>query len=316
MTPSSSRLSLSTPSPAPSSVDDEELLGDEEMLQYIKRQQQKKLAHGATQEELDALLRFPERLPPTLPQSPSGTFIIYVILPATYSVKAVLKSSQRQHLSDYERQEILDYPSVYYIGTGSEKKLAHPERTTNNYGYDDDRGDYLIVDRDHLGYRYEVMDSLGKGSFGQVLSCRDHATGESVAIKIIRNKKRFHHQALIEIKILDNLRQWVRILIIFFNHNHTNLGFQDPEEKHHVIKMTEHFYFRNHLCIAMELLSINLYELIKANGFVGFTTALIRRFTSQMLLSLTLMRHHRIVHCDLKPEVIENCIIVRWVLTL
>jgi len=67
--------------------------------------------------------------------------------------------------------------------------------------------------------------------------------------------------------------------------------------------MTEHFYFRNHLCIAMELLSINLYELIKANGFVGFTTALIRRFTSQMLLSLSLMRHHRIVHCDLKPEV-------------
>jgi Protein kinase domain len=218
-------------------------------------------------------------------------------------LEAVLKSSQRQHLSDYERQEILDYPSVYYIGTGSEKKLAHPERTTNNYGYDDDRGDYLIVDRDHLGYRYEVMDSLGKGSFGQVLSCRDHATGESVAIKIIRNKKRFHHQALIEIKILDNLRQWVRILIIIFNH--TYLGFQDPEEKHHVIKMTEHFYFRNHLCIAMELLSINLYELIKANGFVGFTTALIRRFTSQMLLSLTLMRHHRIVHCDLKPEVIK-----------
>ena len=68
--------------------------------------------------------------------------------------------------------------------------------------------------------------------------------------------------------------------------------------------MTEHFYFRNHLCIAMELLSINLYELIKANGFVGFTTALIRRFTSQMLMSLILMRHHRIVHCDLKPEVI------------
>ena len=88
-----------------------------------------------------------------------------------------------------------------------------------------------------------------------------------------------------------------------------NLGFssshfsQDPEERHHVIKMTEHFYFRNHLCIAMELLSINLYELIKANGFQGFSTTLIRRFTSQMLLSLSLMRHHRIVHCDLKPEV-------------
>jgi serine/threonine protein kinase len=72
--------------------------------------------------------------------------------------------------------------------------------------------------------------------------------------------------------------------------------------------MTEHFYFRNHLCIAMELLSINLYELIKANGFVGFTTALIRRFTSQMLLSLSLMRHHRVVHCDLKPEASISCL--------
>lgn len=55
----------------------------------------------------------------------------------------------------------------------------------------------------------------------------------------------------------------------------------------------------------MELMSINLYELIKANGFVGFTTSLIRRFTTQMLMSLVLMRHHRIVHCDLKPEVIR-----------
>ena len=80
--------------------------------------------------------------------------------------------------------------------------------------------------------------------------------------------------------------------------------------------MTEHFYFRNHLCIAMELLSINLYELIKANGFVGFTTALIRRFTSQMLMSLTLMRHHRIVHCDLKPEVFIFEIVLRYLLIL
>lgn len=67
--------------------------------------------------------------------------------------------------------------------------------------------------------------------------------------------------------------------------------------------MTEHFYFRDHLCIAMELLSMNLYELIKANQFAGFSTVLIRRFTTQMLSSLVLMRHHRVVHCDLKPEV-------------
>jgi dual specificity tyrosine-phosphorylation-regulated kinase 2/3/4 len=267
-TPASSRQSLSTPSPVPSTIDEEELLGDEEMMQYIRRQQTKKMAHGASQAELDDLLKFPEPITP----SPGST------------PQEVLNSSQAQFLSDYEKEEILNYPQVYCIGSGSPKKKAHPEIVVNNFGYDDERGDYQVVNGDHLAFRYEIMDTLGKGSFGQVLNCRDHQTGESVAIKIIRNKKRFHHQALVEIKILDNLRKW------------------DHEEKHHVIKMTEHFYFRNHLCIAMELLSINLYELIKANGFVGFTTALIRRFTSQMILSLCLMRHHRIVHCDLKPE--------------
>ena len=105
---------------------------------------------------------------------------------------------------------MLDYPSVYYYGAHSDKKPATVDNSANNHGYDDDRGDYLIVNRDHLAYRYEVIDTLGKGSFGQVLHCRDHCTGESVAIKIIRNKKRFHHQALVEIKILDSLRKWVR----------------------------------------------------------------------------------------------------------
>lgn len=215
---------------------------------------------------------------------------------------AVLKSAQAQYLSPYEKKEILDYQAVYFIGSRSDKKQATPENTTNNYGYDDERGDYQVVSHDHLAFRYEVTDTLGKGSFGQVLSCRDHCTGQSVAVKIIRNKKRFHHQALVEIKILDNLRKWVCEYFCVAP-SLTYQVLKDPDDKHNVIKMTEHFYFRGHLCIAMELLSINLYELIKANGFVGFTTSLIRRFTSQMLMSLSLMRHHRIVHCDLKPEV-------------
>ncbi len=101
---------------------------------------------------------------------------------------------------------------VYYIGNKNDKKMAVRDNSTNNYGYDDDRGDYLVIPHDHLAYRYEIHDTLGKGSFGQVLHCRDHCTGESVAIKIIRNKKRFHHQALVEIKILENLRKWVRAL--------------------------------------------------------------------------------------------------------
>jgi len=38
-----------------------------------------------------------------------------------------------------------------------------------NYGYDDERGDYKAITKDHLGFRYEIVDTLGRGSFGQAL---------------------------------------------------------------------------------------------------------------------------------------------------
>lgn len=56
----------------PSTVDEEELLGDEEMIMYVRRQHAKKLAAGATQEELDEMLKFPEPIPPTPPLSANG----------------------------------------------------------------------------------------------------------------------------------------------------------------------------------------------------------------------------------------------------
>lgn len=49
----------------------------------------------------------------------------------------------------------------------------------------------LKVLHDHIAYRYEVLEVIGKGSFGQVAKCLDHKTNELVALKIIRNKKRW-----------------------------------------------------------------------------------------------------------------------------
>ena len=114
-------------------------------------------------------------------------------------------------LNIFERGEIVDYRDIYFCGTQSAKKhVGDLNETAGNFGYDDDRGDYNIVTGDHLAYRYEVVDILGKGSFGQVARCVDHKTGSLVAIKIIRNKKRFHQQALVEVDILQKLKDWVR----------------------------------------------------------------------------------------------------------
>lgn len=114
-------------------------------------------------------------------------------------------------LNMFERGEIVDYQNVYFCGTQDAKKHNGDLNAEGaNFGYDDERGDYNIVAGDHLAYRYEVVDILGKGSFGQVARCIDHKSGSLMAIKIIRNKKRFHQQALVEVDILKKLRDWVR----------------------------------------------------------------------------------------------------------
>jgi len=190
----------------------------------------------------------------------------------------------RDTLTEYEQSEVLEYPQIWYTGAGAQKVRGSPVAGTQNHGYDDDRGDYTIVPHDHFAYRFEIIQILGKGSFGQVMRCFDYKTQTMKAVKVIRNKKRFHHQALVEVKILEHLRH------------------KDPEDNNSIVHMHEYFYFRNHLCISFELLSINLYEFIKNNNFQGLSLGLIRRFAQQLLVSLKFLRKQRVIHCDLKPE--------------
>ena len=88
---------------------------------------------------------------------------------------------------------------------------------------------------EYTPYIYRIFICF-KGSFGSVVKATDFKTGSLVAVKIIRNKARFHKQGMIEIKILDELRK------------------KDKEKKLNIIHMIDHFTFRNHLCITFELL--------------------------------------------------------------
>ena len=60
--------------------------------------------------------------------------------------------------------------------------------------------------------------------------------------------------------------------------------------------------FRSHTCITFELLSINLYELIKKNKFQGFSLQLVRKFAHSLLQCLDTLWRNKIIHCDMKPE--------------
>jgi dual specificity tyrosine-phosphorylation-regulated kinase 2/3/4 len=69
------------------------------------------------------------------------------------------------NLSDYEKSEILEFKEIYFLGLNA-PKIKASSLLPHNFGYDDERGDYNIVVKDHIAYRYEIVDFLGKGSFG------------------------------------------------------------------------------------------------------------------------------------------------------
>ncbi|XP_015711833.1 dual specificity tyrosine-phosphorylation-regulated kinase 2 isoform X1 [Coturnix japonica] len=188
-----------------------------------------------------------------------------------------------QKLSAFEHNEIFGYTEIYFLGPNAKKRqgvIGGP----NNCGYDDDQGSYIQVPHDHIAYRYEVLKVIGKGSFGQVVKAYDHKMHQHVALKMVRNEKRFHRQAAEEIRILEHLRK------------------QDKDNNMNVIHMLENFTFRSHICMTFELLSMNLYELIKKNKFQGFSLPLVRKFAHSILQCLDALHKNRIIHCDLKPE--------------
>lgn len=139
-----------------------------------------------------------------------------------------LKHFMEKDLTDFEQSEILDYKIIYFIGK-TDKKIEGTKQKSPNCGYDDTRGDYKVVINDHVLYRYETISVLGQGSFGKVYKAFDHKEQKFIALKIIRNKKKFEFQANVEVKVLVDVKK------------------HDTRDKSNIIKLIHHFKFRNHI---------------------------------------------------------------------
>lgn len=158
----------------------------------------------------------------------------------------------------------------------------HFARGVRNCGYDDENARYLTAVGDHVAYRYEIQSKLGKGAFGDVYQAIDHKTGVSVAVKIIRNERRFHHQGKVEVDVLNTLRE--------------------HSDRYQFIRMIDAFNFRNHLCLTFDLHFHDLYSELKSRDFVGLYLQDAQHVTASIATCLKLCRRLGIVHADLKPE--------------
>ncbi|KAJ5142942.1 uncharacterized protein N7515_001729 [Penicillium bovifimosum] len=180
----------------------------------------------------------------------------------------------------------------YESSRNPRRVLTKPSKGVKNDGYDNEDSDYILYVNDILGSedaghknRYLILDVLGQGTFGQVVKCQNLKTGEVVAVKVIKNKTAYFNQSMMEVSVLDLLNSKY-----------------DKNDDHHLLRLKDTFIHRQHLCLAFELLSVNLYELIKQNQFRGLSTTLVRVFAQQLLNALSLLNKAHLIHCDLKPE--------------
>jgi dual-specificity kinase/CDC-like kinase len=147
--------------------------------------------------------------------------------------------------------------------------------------------------------RYRVLGQIGIGTFGRVLECMELAPPSSssrrggdrrspgasyVAIKVVRDVKRYYESALIEARIMRDInRRGCRGLS-------------------HCVVLLDAFTFRGHYCLVMESLGPSLYDFLKGHDYKPFPMVCIQDFAVQLLETLQFLHSFRLIHTDLKME--------------
>lgn len=76
------------------------------------------------------------------------------------------ESIAEKYLTSFEKTEVNEFEQIYYLCENETKiKPTKLERLVNN-GFDDNEGYYRIQKDDHIAYRYQLIEVIGKGAFG------------------------------------------------------------------------------------------------------------------------------------------------------
>ena len=113
----------------------------------------------------------------------------------------MISSSHHHH----RKRKATAADGLLVAGNGNHNGFKNNTKHTSSSSSASD-GDYHLVQHEvlysPLNHQYEVLEFLGRGTFGQVAKCWKKGTNEIVAIKILKNHPSYARQGQIEVRIL------------------------------------------------------------------------------------------------------------------
>ncbi|KAM4676187.1 homeodomain-interacting protein kinase 2 isoform 3-T3 [Discoglossus pictus] len=182
-------------------------------------------------------------------------------------------------------QIVEEHPPMTQNNASGATAATTSTATSKNSGSNSE-GDYQLVQHEVLcsmTNTYEVLEFLGRGTFGQVVKCWKRGTNEIVAIKILKNHPSYARQGQIEVSILARLST-------------------ESADDYNFVRAYECFQHKNHTCLVFEMLEQNLYDFLKQNKFSPLPLKYIRPVLQQVGTALMKLKSLGLIHADLKPE--------------
>jgi len=168
--------------------------------------------------------------------------------------------------------------------SSSNRSSRRLKRSSGSIVKNDDEGHLIYKMGDVLKGRYRILAELGEGTFGKVVKCEDMKKEKILAIKIIKNVKKYREAAKLEINVLAKLAKY------------------DPEGENLCVVMYDWFDYHGHKCIAFELLGKSVFDFLKDNNYSPYPLEHVRQIAYELCLSVSFLHANRLTHTDLKPE--------------
>lgn len=217
------------------------------------------------------------------------------------SASSTSSDTPRSHLNPGARAGIVSEEDDFFVGRKRRhaKETQRSKRLSPQSGsvHDDSVGHYRVRTGEIIGDRYKILREVGLGTFGRVVEClqmpdrnqdRDpRGTREPdryVAIKIVRDVKRYYESATIEARIISEAN------------NRGGRG------KTHCVLLHDTFRIGGHFCLVFENLGPSLFDFLKRNNHQAFPMICVQDFTVQLLEILEFLHGFRLIHTDLKIE--------------